>query len=125
MIAWVSPSRIVSVTPLRISLSSSSVLTVTWRSLISRVLMWCFSFRWSRLRSTTDRSLGCDAVQGGGDVDVHVGAADVDGERGDRLGGREPGGLAGAEVEARAVQPALDRAALDLALAEGHGRVGA
>jgi hypothetical protein len=39
MIAWVSPSRTVRVTPLRISFSPSSVVTETCRSLISRVLM--------------------------------------------------------------------------------------
>ena len=66
-----------------------------------------------------------DSVQGGGDVDVHVGAAYLDGEGGDGLGGREAGGLAGAQVEARAVQPALDGAALDLALAQRDGGVGA
>ena len=37
---------------------------------------------------------------------------------GDRAGGRGAGGLAGAQVEARAVQPALDRAAVDLALGQ-------
>src|SRR5829696_4908886 len=51
--------------------------------------------------------------------------ANLHGERGHRLGGREARGLAGAEVEARSVQPALDRAALDLSLAQSHGRVGA
>src|SRR5207247_1278529 len=34
------------------------------------------------------------------------------------LGGRQAGRLAGAQVEARAVQPALDRVALDLALGQ-------
>src|SRR5688500_15719941 len=39
MIACVSPSLIVSVTPLRISLGPSSLSTWTWRSLISTVLI--------------------------------------------------------------------------------------
>ena len=37
---------------------------------------------------------------------------------GDRLGGGQAGGLAGAQVEARAVQPALEGGALDLALGQ-------
>ena len=41
----------------------------------------------------------------------------------DGLGGRRPARLAGAQVEARAVQPALDLAALDVALGERDGGV--
>ena len=50
--------------------------------------------------------------------DVDVAVVDLDGVGRDRLGGRQAGGLAGAQVEARAVQPALERAAVDLALGE-------
>src|SRR3954453_2320025 len=132
MIAWVSPSRIVSVTPLRISLSSSSVLTETCRSLISRVLMLVGSPRSCVRRSEAGEaqnfvgySLGGDSVQGGGDVDVHLGAAYLDGEGRHGFGGGKTGGLAGAEVEPRAVEPALERAALDLALAQRDRGMGA
>src|SRR5690606_42065123 len=45
MIAWVSPVRIVSVTPLRIGVVPASVSTVTWRSRISRTDMRASSFR--------------------------------------------------------------------------------
>src|SRR3954466_2859301 len=103
MIAWVSPSLMVRSTPLRISLGPSSVSTVTCRSRISRVLMSVLL-------------LGSAVVERGGRVDEHVVALHAHGVDGDRLGGREAGRLAGAEVEARAVQPALDLAALDVAL---------
>src|SRR6187402_1088120 len=99
MIAWVSPSRMVRSTPLRISLGPASVSTLTCRSLISSVAMsvvshWC--------------------VQ----VDEYVVSVDADGIDGYGFGGRRAGRLAGAEVEARAVHPALDRAALHVALGE-------
>src|SRR6478735_1089927 len=99
MIAWVSPSRMVRSTPLRISLGPSSVSTLTRRSLISSVAMsvvshWC--------------------VQ----VDEYVVAVDADGIDGYGFGGRRAGRLAGAEVEARSVHPALDRAAVHVALGE-------
>ena len=98
MIAWVSPDRTVRSTPRRISLAPSSVSTVTCRSRISRVDMGSqFSF---------------------GDGDEHVVAVDLHGVDGDGDGGRQAGRLAGAQVEARAVQPALDRAVLDLALGQ-------
>src|SRR6188472_2541641 len=53
MIAWVSPSLMVSVTPVRISFSSLSAFTDTWRSLISRVLIGVLlrSGWWRRLRT--------------------------------------------------------------------------
>src|SRR3954447_19825894 len=132
MIAWVSPSRIVSVTPLRISLPSSSVLTETCRSLISRMLMLVGSPRSCVRRSEAGEarnfvgySLRGDSVQGGGDVDVHIGSAYLDREGRHGFGGGKAGRLAGAEVEPRAVEPALDRAALDLALAQRDRGVGA
>src|SRR3954449_3726414 len=114
MIAWVSPERTVRSTPRRISLASSPSPTVTCRSRISR----------------TD-TLSCSSAVGrdregavGLGVDVHVLSLNADGVDGDRLGGRQVGGLAGAQVEARPVQPALDgRGALellDVALGERH-----
>src|SRR5688500_6968043 len=106
MIACVWPSRIVSVTPLRISLGPSSVSTLTCRSLISRVL----------IASLVGRVL---------DVDEHVVAVDTDGVDRHRLGRREGGRLAGAQVEGRPVQPALDEAVLDLALGQRDRGVGA
>src|SRR6478735_9029711 len=119
MIAWVSPSLMVSVTPLRISLAPSSVSTVTCRSLISSVLIVVSSLLevcWSgRLY----------AVEGRGHVDVHTVVADLDREHRDGLGRGQAGGLAGAQVEAGAVQPALDLAVGHLALAERDGGVGA
>ena len=51
---------------------------------------------------------------------VKTAVADLDGERRDRLGRGKPGRLAGAQVEAGAVQPALDLAVGDLALAQRH-----
>src|SRR3954451_15391209 len=113
MIACVSPLRTVSVTPLRISLSPSSVVTETCRSLISRVLMLLGYSLWGY------------SVQGLLDVDVDVCASYVDRESGDGLRRRQAGGLAGAQVEARTVEIALHRAVLDVALAERHGRVAA
>src|SRR3954449_430453 len=105
MIAWVSPERTVRSTPRRISLVSSPSPTVTCRSRISR----------------TDKAVRSSAVgrdrEGavGLGVDVHVLSLHADRVDGDRLGGRQVGGLAGAQVEARPVQPALDgRGALEL-----------
>src|SRR5689334_8229365 len=106
MIAWVSPSRMVRSTPLRISLGPSSVCTETCRSLISSVAMSVLS----------DVGVG---------VDQYVVAVDPRGVHGDRDGGREAGGLAGAQVEAGAVQPALDGAVLHVALRERDRRVAA
>src|SRR6478672_6999435 len=99
MIAWVSPSLMVRSTPLRISLGPSSVSTETCRSLISSVAMSVVS-----------------QVRVG--VDQYVVPVDLHGVDGDRLGGRGPGGLAGAQVEARPVHPALDRAVVNVALGE-------
>src|SRR4029453_11339848 len=99
MIAWVSPSLMVSVTPLRISLAPSSVSTETRRSLMSSVLI-CMSL------SSGEKvwSARVYAVEGHAGVDVDLVVAHLDREHGDRLGGRQPGGLAGAQVETRAVQ---------------------
>src|SRR4051794_3024880 len=99
MIAWVSPERTVRSTPRRISLASSPSPTVTCRSRIS----------------STDTLLLAPSVAGRGgeavvdrDIDVHVLPFHADRVDGHRLGGRQVGGLAGAQVEARPVQPALD-----------------
>src|SRR5690348_13204031 len=104
MIACVSPSRMVRLTPLRISLGPSSVLTETCRSLISSVAM---------------SVLSCSQV------DQYVVAGDLHREDRNGLGGRRSERLAGAEVEARTVHPALDLAALDVTLGERDGRVAA
>src|SRR3954449_11477323 len=114
MIAWVSPERTVRSTPRRISLASSPSPTVTWRSRISRTD--------KASRSSVAGRDGEAAVALG--VDVHVLSLHADRVDGDRLGGRQVGGLTGAQVEARPVQPALDgRGALellDVALGERH-----
>src|SRR5687767_11086871 len=96
MIAWVSPSRTVRVTPLRISLGPSSVSTETRRSLISRVLMPLGSLRNRSRRSEAGEakdfvgySLRGDSVQELLDVDVHVSITYVDREGGDGLRRRE------------------------------------
>src|SRR5918993_1571254 len=106
MIAWVSPDRIVRVTPRRISVAEpSSVWTETWRSLISRVVM------------------RCSALLGQGDVDVV--ALDADGVDGDGDDGGRTGGVARTQVEAGPVEPALDGAAVELALGQRDVGVGA
>src|SRR6202012_4437429 len=109
MMAWVSPSATVRLTPRRISrLPPSLSVTSTCRSRISRV----DTFRTPSL----SRNLG---IRGDEDVvalDLHC----VDRHR---LRRREPGRLAGAQVEARVVQPALDRETVDLALRERDGGV--
>src|SRR5215213_2887892 len=113
MIAWVSPDRTVRSTPRRISLASSPSPTVTCRSRISR----------------TDKAFSSVAGRGGEavvdrDIDVHVLPVHADRVDIDRLGGREVGGFAGAQVEARPVQPALDGGGalelLDVALRQRH-----
>src|SRR3954453_5513858 len=113
MIAWVSPERTVRSTPRRISLVSSPSPTVTCRSRISR------TDNFSLLAVGRD---GETAVALG--VDVHVPSLHADRVDGDRLGGRQVGRLAGAQVEARPVQPALDGGGalelLDVALGERH-----
>src|SRR5690606_19505158 len=48
--------------------------------------------------------------------DEYVIAVDLHSVHRDRPGGRRAGGLAGADVEARAVQPALEGAVVDVAL---------
>src|SRR4051794_13752209 len=114
MIAWVSPERTVRSTPRRISLASSPWPTVTCRSRISRTDNSSYSSVVGRDR---ERAVGFG-------VDVHVLSLHADRVDGDRLGRRQVGGLAGAQVEARPVQPALDgRGALellDVALGERH-----
>src|SRR3954471_4496101 len=113
MIAWVSPERTVRSTPRRISLVSSPSPTVTCRSRISR------TDNFSLLAVGRD---GETAVALG--VDQHVIPLHADRVDGDRLGGRQVGGLARAQVEARPVQPALDGGGalelLDVALGERH-----
>src|SRR3954469_16982557 len=106
MIACVSPSLMVRSTPLRISLGPSSVSTETCRSLISSVAM-------SVLSQVLVR------------VDQYVAPVDLHGVDGNRLGGRRTGGLAGPEVEARAVHPALDGAVVHVALGQCDSRVAA
>src|SRR4051795_1933569 len=106
MIACVWPSLMVRSTPFRISLGPSPsvpVSTVTCRSRISSVAM---------LSPSLLLLVWCSVVEGRRDVDEHVVAVDLDGVDRDRFGRRQPGRLAGAQVEARAVQPALDLAAL-------------
>src|SRR3954465_10143964 len=99
MMAWVSPCFTVRSTPLRISFVALSASTVTCRSWISSVAM------------------GASGLLGEGDE--HVVPFDLYGVYGDGARGRKTVGLARAEVEARAVQPALDVAVVDLALREG------
>src|SRR3954452_20136888 len=112
MIACVSPERTVRSTPRRISLVPCSVSTVTCRSRISRVAMRSVLLAGDDGAGVAGRGVRC----------AHVDQDDValDGEREDgaRPGRGQAGGLAGAQVEARAVQPALDRAVLDLALGQ-------
>src|SRR4051794_6450078 len=109
MIAWVSPERTVRSTPRRISLASSPSPTVTCRSRISRTdtsLLSC--------SGSVSSTHGGEAVVDR-DIDVHVLSLHADRVDGHRLGGRQVGGFAGAQVEARPVQPALDgRGALEL-----------
>src|ERR1700712_697286 len=112
MIACVSPSLMVRSTPLRISLnpseppSSSDAATETCRSVISSVAM-----------SVVSQVLV--------EVDQYVVPVDLHGVNRDRLGGRRTGGLAGPEVEARPVHPALDGAVVHVALGQRHSRVAA
>src|SRR5215203_5459957 len=98
MIAWVSPCFTVRSTPRRISVGPPSVSTETCRSLISSVAM------------------GTSGLLGDGDE--HIVPFDLYGVYGDGPGGGRPGGLSGTQVEAGAVQPALDLAVLHLALGE-------
>src|SRR5581483_4362709 len=108
MMAWVSPSRTVRSTPRRISrwvpapsappTEPALPSTLTCRSRISRV-------------ATLELLVS-------GQRDVDVVAFDLDGVDRHRLGGRQPGGLAGTQVEARPVQPALHRVVVDLAFGQ-------
>src|SRR4051794_2014777 len=106
MIACVSPALTVRSTPRRISRAPLSVSTETCRSRISRVV----------IRTSLSMSSGCDGHQ-------DVVAVDLHGVDGHGLGGGEAGRPAGNEIEPRAVQPALDRLALDLTLGEGDVRM--
>src|SRR4051812_22023885 len=103
MMAWVSPCFTVRSTPLRISFVPFSVSTETCRSRISSVAM------------------GNSGLLGDGDE--HIVPLDLYGVYGDGARRGKAGRLAGAEVEAGAVQPALDGAVLHLALRERHVRV--
>ena len=62
---------------------------------------------------------------GGRDVDQDVVAVNLAGVDGDRLGGRQAERLAGAQVEARTVQVALDLAVAHIAFGQRNGGVGA
>src|SRR3954453_9590852 len=136
MIAWVSPSLVVRSTPLRISLvpvPSVPVSTVTCRSRISSVAI--VSFLFSQMSSYVGSRPAGRPVDGrrmaggsagpaahrGVDVDEDVVADHLDRVDGHRLGRRGPARLAGAQVEAGPVQPALDLAALHLPLGERDG----
>src|SRR4051794_5490094 len=103
MMACVSPCFTVRSTPFRISRAPFSASTETCRSWISSVAM------------------GASGLLGDGDE--HVVADDLYGVYGNGPRGGQAGRLAGAQVEAGAVQPALDLAVLDLALGEGDVRV--
>src|SRR5260221_6471745 len=106
MIAWVCPAATVRSTRRRISrLSQAWSLTLTCRSRISRV----------------DMSL----LLTGGDGHVNVLAVNPHRVGVEGPGGRRAGRLAGPQVEARAVQPALERVVVDLALGERDLLVGA
>src|SRR3954469_5701775 len=121
MIAWVSPSLMVRSTPLRISLvpvPSVPVSTVTCRSRISSVAIGVFLFSqllWVERSVWVWRSVGGRAERSL-DVDEHVVAGHLDRVDRHRLGRRWAAGLARPQVEAGAVQPALDLAALDVPL---------
>src|SRR5580692_9251330 len=106
MIACVSPDLIVRSTPRSTSrLSPAASVTPACRLRISRVDMY---LSWSGYWSEGDE---------------HVVAIDLDfiGRHG--LGGRRPRGLAGAQVEAGPVQPALHRVVVYVALGQRHFRM--
>src|SRR3954452_22566749 len=105
MMACVSPCFTVGSTPLRISFVPFSTSTVTCRSRISSVAM------------------GASGLLGEGDE--HIVPFDLYGIYGDGTRRGQAGRFAGAEVEAGAVQPALDLTVLHLALGERDVRVGA
>src|SRR3954469_19565923 len=101
MMACVSPERTVRSTPRRISLASFPSPTLTCRSRISRTDTRAPSVA-GRARKDVVGHSACLCV------DVHVLPLYADRVDIDRLGGRQVGGFAGAQVEARPVQPALD-----------------
>src|SRR6185312_9317926 len=103
MMACVSPCFTVRSTPFRISRGPFSASTETCRSWISSVAM------------------GNSGLLGDGDE--HVVPFDLDGVNGDGARRGKAVRFAGAQVETRTVQPALDRAVLDLALREGDVRM--
>src|ERR1700741_847419 len=104
MMACVSPALMVRATPDRISFFASSVVTETCRPLISSVAI------------SVAFSLMGKSVLGVGDVHMDLTVANLDGEHGDRLGGRRRGRGTGAQVETGPVQPALDALRRQLAL---------
>src|SRR5918999_1415254 len=91
MRAWTSPWRTARSTPRRISLSS----TATLRSLISRIAPFV----------SCDPTSFVSAI----DLHLHLVAFDLHVVHGNRHGGRQAPGLAGLQVERRAVSRALDR----------------
>src|SRR4051794_38066404 len=103
MMACVSPCFTVRSTPLRISFVALSASTVTCRSRISSVAVGASGL----------------LVEG----DEHVVPFDLYGVYGDGARRGKAGRFAGAQVEAGAVQPALDLAVLHLALGERDVRV--
>src|ERR671921_2794829 len=125
MMAWVSPVRMVRLTPFRISLVPCSVSMLTCRSLISRVDM-CLVLLctvpggggavsvWKLVRnSVVLAEVGCfGAVEDAGEVHVDLIAPDLDGEDGHGIIGRQLQRFAGAQVELGAVAPALDGTSL-------------
>src|SRR5215469_11700095 len=103
MIACVWPDEIVRSTPRSTSrFSPAASVTPACRSRISRVDMY---LSWSGVTSEPDE----DVV-----------SVDLDFVGGNGLGGRRSGRLPGAQVEAGAVQPALDRVVVHLALRQRH-----
>src|SRR4051794_32930911 len=109
MIACVSPDRTVRSTPFRIGFWPSSVMTATCRLVISSVAMSAFPI-----------DVVVDVVRVV-DVDEDVSRVDAAGVDRDRLGGRQTRGLAGAEVEPRAVQPAFDLATVGVHVTFAQG----
>src|SRR5215218_1154466 len=105
--AWTLPASTVRSTPRRICLSSTS----TWRSSITRVVS---GISLLRIHSQVLGQLGPVV----GQVDEHVLALDPHREDPHRAQGRWAVGLAGEQVEAAAVQGALDGRVLDPALGQ-------
>src|SRR5690606_102653 len=121
MMACVSPDLMVRSTPRRIGFGPSLVSTLTCRSRISRVDI-SGSPNDSKVSGREKWGSGRNGDRG---VDVDE---DLVAFHGDRIDGHRPGRgqlqrLAGAQVELRAVQPALDPAALDLAVRQRHRSV--